>query len=162
MVPDSPAPCQSWSARAGNLLIRSSLICSFCSNQMSDCERFAQIAQDKWVAVSESLRSLRGNERSWAIHSGRSDKMSDVSESLILLTKNEQMSDSLNNFWLKKSKILFYLRFLKKNNFRQNEWIAHSLIFWQKRAICSEIKWANSQPCYFQISISPITLSKQD
>ena len=33
--------------RAGNLLIRSSLICSFCSNQMCDCELFAQIAQDK-------------------------------------------------------------------------------------------------------------------
>ena len=43
--------------RAGNLLIRSSLIRSFahslirsfCPNQMGDCERFAQIAQDKWA-----------------------------------------------------------------------------------------------------------------
>ena len=34
-------------SRAGNLLIRSSLIGSFCSNQMSDCEQFAQIVQDK-------------------------------------------------------------------------------------------------------------------
>ena len=33
--------------RAGNLLIRSSLIRSFRSNQMSNCEQFAQIAQDK-------------------------------------------------------------------------------------------------------------------
>ena len=33
--------------RAGNSLIRSSLIHSFRSNQMSNCERFAQIAQDK-------------------------------------------------------------------------------------------------------------------
>ena len=40
-----------------------SLICSFRSNQMSNCERFAQIAQDKGATVSESLRSLRGNER---------------------------------------------------------------------------------------------------
>ena len=30
-----------------NSLIAHSLICSFCSNQMSDCERFAQITQDK-------------------------------------------------------------------------------------------------------------------
>ena len=52
------------------------LICSFCSNQMSDCERFAQITEDKWAAVSELLRSLRGNERPWAIFSGRSEEMS--------------------------------------------------------------------------------------
>ena len=45
--------------------------------------------------VSESLRSLTKNERSWAIRSGRSEEMSDVSKSLILLTKNEQMSESL-------------------------------------------------------------------
>ena len=54
--------------RAGNSLIHSSLILirSFRSDQMSDCERFAQIAQDEWATVSESLRSLRslrGNER---------------------------------------------------------------------------------------------------
>ena len=49
--------------RAGNSLIRSFahslithlLICSFRSNQMSDCERFAQIVQDKWATVIESL-----------------------------------------------------------------------------------------------------------
>ena len=34
-------------ARAVNLLICSSLIRSFWSNQLSDCEQFAQIAQDK-------------------------------------------------------------------------------------------------------------------
>ena len=45
--------------------------------------------------VSESLISLTKNERPWAIRSGRSEEMSDVSESLISLTKNEQMSDSL-------------------------------------------------------------------
>ena len=54
-------------SRAGN-----SLICSFRSNQMSGCERFAKIAQDKWAIVSESLRSFMTNERSWAIRSGRS------------------------------------------------------------------------------------------
>ena len=44
--------------RAGNLLIR-----SFRSNQMSDCERFAQIAQDKSAP--------------WANRSGCSEEMSD-------------------------------------------------------------------------------------
>ena len=55
--------------RAGNLLFR-----SFGSNQMSNCEQFAQITRDKWATVSESLRSLM---------------------------INEQMSDSLKIFWLK-------------------------------------------------------------
>ena len=45
------------------------LICSNCSRQMSKWERFAQIPQDKWATVSESLRSLMTNERMWAIHS---------------------------------------------------------------------------------------------
>ena len=51
------------------------------SEEMSDREQIAQVAQDKWATMSDSLRSLRGNER---------------------------MSDSLKKFWLKKSKILFY------------------------------------------------------
>ena len=86
----------SYKSRAGN-----SLICSFYSIQMSNCEQFAQIAQDKWA----TLRSLRGNKRPWANRSGCS----------------RQMSDSLKKFWLKKPKILFfsmfYIRFfyLKKN-----------------------------------------------
>ena len=116
--------------RAGNSLICSSLILSslirsFRSNQMSNCERFpqiewpwanrsgcseemsdleriAQLAQDKWVTLRDSLRSLRGNER---------------------------MSDWLNKFWLKKSKILFYyLCFIydKKKNWKNNR-ITHFL-----------------------------------
>ena len=36
---------------------------SFRSNQMSDCEWFVQIAQDKWATVSKSLRSLTKNEQ---------------------------------------------------------------------------------------------------
>ena len=70
--------------------------------------------------VSESLISLTKNERTWAIRSGRSEEMSDVSESLISLTKNEWMSESLI-FWANRS-------FLDK-----------------KPAIRLEIKWANSQ-----------------
>ena len=58
-----------------HLLIAHSLSCSFCSNQMSDCERLAQIAQDKRVTVSDSLRSLRGNKQPWANNSGRSRQM---------------------------------------------------------------------------------------
>ena len=77
--------------RAGNSLIRSSLICSF-----------AHFTQIKWVTVSDSLRSLKTNQRPWAICSGRSEEMSNVSESLILLTKNERMSDLLKQFWQNK------------------------------------------------------------
>ena len=52
-----------------------------------------------------------------------------VSESLRSLTKIERMSDSLIIF----SESLFH-SFLDK-----------------KRGICSEIKWANSQPCYIYV-----------
>ena len=52
------------------------LIGSFHSNQMSDCELFAQIAQDKWATVSKSLRLLWGNEQPWANCSGPSRQMS--------------------------------------------------------------------------------------
>ena len=62
-------------------------ICSDHSDQMSKCERFAQIAQDKWATVSESLRSLIENEQLWAICSGCSwwisKSLAYMSESLI-------------------------------------------------------------------------------
>ena len=74
--------------------------------------------------VSGLLISLTKNERPWAIRLGRSEEMSDVSELLILLAKNEQMSESLN--FLSESLIRSFLD--------------------KKRAICSDIKWANSQP----------------
>ena len=74
--------------------------------------------------VSKSLISLTKNERPWAIRSGRSEEMSDVSESLISLTKNEPLSGSL--IFLSESLI--------------------GSFFDKKLAICSEIKWANSQP----------------
>ena len=45
--------------------------------------------------VSESLILLTKNEQPWGIRSGRSDEMSDVSKSLISLTKNEHLSESL-------------------------------------------------------------------
>ena len=70
------------------------------SPKMSDHERFALVAQRKWVIVRESLRSLTKNER--------------ICESLIFLSESLICS------------------FLGK-----------------KQAICSEIRWANSQPCIF-------------
>ena len=95
-----------------------------------------------WVTLSKSLRSLRGNERLWANRSGCSRQMSNherfaqvaqvaqrkwaiMSESLRSLTKNERMNESLIFF----SELLI-CSFLDK-----------------KRAIRSEIKRANSQPC---------------
>ena len=80
--------------------------------------------------VSESLILLTKNEQPWAIRSGRSEEMSDVSESLISLTKNERMSESL--IFLSESLIRSFLD--------------------KKRAIRSEIKWANSQPCLKSVS----------
>ena len=97
------------------------LICSFRSNQMSDCERFAQIAQDKWATVSECLRSLRGYEQLWANRSGGSEEMSDrewitqvaqdkwatLSDSLRSLRGNEQMINLLKKIWQKNLKSCF-------------------------------------------------------
>ena len=76
---------------------------------MSDCERFAQMAQDKWATVSESLRSLRGNERPWANRSGRSRQMSDHEQ----FTQVAQVKWAIRskNVWLKKSIILFFSMF---------------------------------------------------
>ena len=75
--------------------------------------------------VSELLILLTKNEQPWAIHSDCSDEMSEMSESLILLTKNELMSESL--IFLSESLI---------RSFLDKKW-----------AIRLEIKWANSQPC---------------
>ena len=133
--------------RAGNLLIRSSLIhwfahrsfthsliahsliCSFCSNQMSGCELFAQIAQDKWATVSESLR---GNEQPWANRSGRSRQMSNHERFVMSLRGNKWISNSLKKIWLKKSKILFFSMFYKRCFYWKNERIAHFLFFGER------------------------------
>ena len=71
--------------------------------------------------VSESLISLKSNERFAQV---AERKWAIVSESLRSLTKNERMSESL--IFLSKSLIRLFLN--------------------KKRAIHSEIKWANSQP----------------
>ena len=129
-----------WS-RAGNSLIRSSLICSFCSNQMSYCERFAQIAQDKWATVSESLRLLKTNERLWVNHSGRSWQMSD----------RERFAQVAHDKWAnerfaqKNLKSYFLVCFIKVFFISKYEQFAHSLIFgeWCERiAQVAYQKWA--------------------
>ena len=51
---------------------------------MSEREGITQVPQDKWATVSDLLKSLM---------------------------INEQMSDLLTKFWLKKSKILFFSMF---------------------------------------------------
>ena len=40
------------------------------------CKWIAQVAHQKWATMSDSLRSLRGNEQLWRNSSGRSPKMS--------------------------------------------------------------------------------------
>ena len=82
-----------------------------CSMLMCSCAHFAQ---DKWVTVSKLLRSFRGNEQSWAICSGRSEEMRNLSELLISLMKkwaNERLAQKI---WLKNLKYcftVFYSRF---------------------------------------------------
>ena len=101
----------------------SELLISLKSNER--CERIPHFAHQKWATMSDSLRSLRGNERmsdslkkfwlknlkscflvcflydffylvSYVSKLLRSlTKMSDVRESLKSLTKNERMSQSL-------------------------------------------------------------------
>ena len=53
----------------------SKLLRSLTKNER--CERIAQVAHQKWVTMSDLLRSLRGNERLWANCSGCSPKMSE-------------------------------------------------------------------------------------
>ena len=83
----------------------------------------AHFAQIKWATGSDSLRLLKTNERLWANPSGRSEEMSNcesiaqvaqdkwVTVSNLLRSRKERMSVSLQKFWLKKSKILFFSMF---------------------------------------------------
>ena len=63
-----------------------SLIPSFLVSDVSEslrsltkneqCERIAQVAHQKWVTMSDLLRLLTKNKRTWATGSGRSPKKS--------------------------------------------------------------------------------------
>ena len=79
--------------------------------QMSDCERIAKVAHDKWTNMSDSLRSLRTNER--------------ISESLGFFLANCSFlfrSQKINNLLkkIRKNRFLhfFWSFFLKKQKIR--------------------------------------------
>ena len=107
------------------------LISSFLVSDVSDslislksnerCERIAQFAHQKWATMSNLLRSLRGNERSWANHSGRSPKMSEwVNRSFLWV------NCSFAHFWIKNE------QFARKSNERipSPAWVCtYSVIF---------------------------------
>ena len=124
--------------RAGNLLIRSLLIHSFChfaqikwalwamhsdrSRQISDLEWIALVAQRKWATVSDSLRWLRGNDRCERIAHFAHQKWVTMSNLLRSLRGNERC-ERIAHFAHQKW---------------ANEWIAHFLSdrsfahFWTK------------------------------
>ena len=81
------------------------------AHQNEWCEWIAQVTDQKWATMSHSLRSLRGNEPSWANRS-------------CLLTKNEQMSELLNFF--SKSLICSFLG-KKRAIFSENRWAKSQL-----------------------------------
>ena len=152
--------------------IRSFAHCSFAhllillkSNELSDCERFSQIA-----TMSESLRSLKKNVRPLANPSGYSWQMSDR-EQLAQVAHDKWVNERFarKNF-AKKSKILFFSMFYIGVLFKKWAICSFPLFWWamwanrsgpspkisnheriaqvrKKRAIQSENRWANSQPC---------------
>ena len=111
-----------------------------CSWQMSDRDRFAQVTHDKWANerfAQQNLTKIIFFDTCF-VRLKKSDSliplflMSDVSKSLRSLTKNERcerIAQVAHQKWATMSDSL------------------RSLIFLQKRAICSENRWANSQPC---------------
>ena len=92
---------------------------------MSDCERFTQIAQDKWATMSDSLRSLMINE--W-------------------------ISDSLKKCWQKIQNIIFSM-FYPGFLYLENEQFAHSLVYGEQCEQISQVAhqkwamWANRSNC---------------
>ena len=113
-------------------LIAHLLICSLPSNQMSDCERFAQITQDKWATVSKWLRSLKTNEQPWANGSGRSWQKSDRER--FAQVAHDKWANELfaQKIWLTKYKILFFSMFYILIFILKNEQFHHSLIFGER------------------------------
>ena len=94
--------------RVGNLLICSSLLRSF-----------AQIAQDKWANVSDSLRLLRTNEQLWANCSGRSWQMSEC-ERFAQVTQDKWVNEQIaRSFRANRS---FYHLLPKIERFAQKNW----------------------------------------
>ena len=96
------------------------LICLDCSDQMSDCERFAQIAQDKWATVSKSHRSLMPKEWPWANCSRRSWQESDH-EGFAQGAHDKRVNEQISNFLEQISHLLFYSQ--KASNSLKNCWL---------------------------------------
>ena len=66
--------------------------------RLLNCEQFTQINQDKWVTVSESLRSLMSNEQPWVNSSSRKWQMSDC----------EQFAQVAHDRWTNEQIALFF------------------------------------------------------
>ena len=99
-------------------------------------EQIAQVAHQKWATMSDSLRLLTKNEQPWANCSGRSPKMSN----------HERIAQVAHQKWA--NRLLFWA----------NRSFAH--FFAKKRAFRSENRWANSQPCIIRtIVITKLFLS---
>ena len=130
--------------RFGNSLIRSNF-----SEQMSKCEQFAEVAQDKWATLSESLRSFMTNEQMWAIRSGCSGQMSEWANGIVFLSKSLIFSFAHKKWAICSTKfektyflgnlLHFFYKFFKK---------AKVSLIPSEQNSKSEIRWANSQPWF--------------
>ena len=134
-----------WNSHNGSRLgIRSSR-----SGQISECERFAQVAQDKWATVSESLRSLMTNEGMWAIRSGCSGQMSEsyfgtflhflevFNKMLITSERSERIAQVAQDKWATVSDLLRSLRRNElswANRSDRSPNISELLTFWANRS----------------------------
>ena len=113
-----------------------------CSHQMKDYDRFAQIAQDKWETVSDSLRSLMICE--WANRSFFWAKRSFA----LSLTKNDRFAQ-LFFVWLKS---YFFVLYVFSSFLFLNELFAHSLFINEQCERIAQVvhqKWVNEQIARF-------------
>ena len=112
-----------------------------CSHQMKDYDRFAQIAQDKWETVSDSLRSLMINERIARFFEQNAHS----------LFRSQKTIDLLNYFfvWLKS---YFFVLYVFVSFFFVNELFAHSLFINEQCERIAQVvhqKWVNEQIARF-------------
>ena len=94
--------------------------------------------------VSGLLISLKSNERCERIAPFAHQKWANMSDLFRSLRWNEQC-ERIAHFAHQKWANVWIAHFF--------EWIAHSLIFDNKRAIRSEIEWANSQPWIIKLQL---------
>ena len=94
---------------------------------MSDRERIAQVAQRKWATVSDSLRSLRGNELCEGIAYFVHQKWGNEQFAQKILAKN-----------LKSCFNMSYIRFIFKKKFEK---MSELLIFAHFLFFCEQCEW---------------------